>query len=285
MKCKTCSRSERFFHLVKKLRYYLFATLVLLAAGLVFFLFLRRVLLESYQHTETNLAQSYALEVEGGLNTYETLISYGTHMIDAGTRKGTPRRKCGSGSGRYCLRIQTVLDEQVDPYVVYGGQIITANPGTGTPPMTTPRRCGTRRPSSRRGGGVHRRVHRCDLQPGGGDGGPEVRRQRRGGGHGHLPRKPGHPARGGSAPRRGPPSLSVIPAGRPSSTAPTWTSPRTRSRTTSTGSWRRWRAAAWPGTTPLSRGWTGCGGASTTPTPARAGRSSSRCRWTGCWPS
>ena len=67
MKCKTCSRSERFFHLVKKLRYYLFATLVLLAAGLVFFLFLRRVLLESYQHTETNLAQSYALEVEGGL--------------------------------------------------------------------------------------------------------------------------------------------------------------------------------------------------------------------------
>ena len=131
MKCKKCSKTEKSLHLLKKLRYYIFATLVLLAAGLVFFIFLRRVLLESYQHTETNLAQSYALEVEGGLNTYETLISYGTHMIDARDQEGDTEEQLRDRIQQYCLRIQTVLDEQVDPYVVYNGQIIAANPWDG----------------------------------------------------------------------------------------------------------------------------------------------------------
>ena len=131
MKCKKCSRRQKFLHLLKKLRYYIFATLVLLAAGLVFFIFLRRVLLESYQHTETNLAQSYALEVEGGLKTYETLISYGTHMIDARDQEGDTEEQLRDRIRQYCLRIQTVLDEQVDPYVVYNGQIIAANPWDG----------------------------------------------------------------------------------------------------------------------------------------------------------
>ena len=49
MKSKKCSRRQKFLHLLKKLRYYIFATLVLLVAGIVFFFFLRRVLLESYQ--------------------------------------------------------------------------------------------------------------------------------------------------------------------------------------------------------------------------------------------
>ena len=131
MKCKKCSRRPKFLHLLKKLRYYIFATLVLLVAGIVFFFFLRRVLLESYQHTETNLAQSYALEVEGGLNTYETLISYGTHMIDARDQEGDTEEELRNRIQQYCLRIQTVLDDQVDPYVVYDGKIIAANPWEG----------------------------------------------------------------------------------------------------------------------------------------------------------
>ena len=41
-----------------KLRYYLAVSAVLLAAGVGFFLFLRRVLLQNYQNLETALAQN-----------------------------------------------------------------------------------------------------------------------------------------------------------------------------------------------------------------------------------
>ena len=50
MKSKKCSRRQKFLHLLKKLRYYIFATLVLLVAGIVFFFFFGgcwRVLLET----------------------------------------------------------------------------------------------------------------------------------------------------------------------------------------------------------------------------------------------
>ena len=197
MKSKKCSRRQKFLHLLKKLRYYIFATLVLLVAGIVFFFFLRRVLLESYQHTETNLAQSYALEVEGGLNTYETLISYGTHMIDARDQEGDTEEELRNRIQQYCLRIQTVLDDQVDPYVVYDGKIIAANPWEGDDSYDYTSAVWYQKAMEADGQVVFTDVYnRCHLQPHGGDGGPEVRRQRRGGGHGHLPRKPGHPARG-----------------------------------------------------------------------------------------
>ena len=69
--------------------------------------------------------------MEGGLNTYETLISYGTHMIDARDQEGDTEEKLRNRIQQYCLRIQTVLDDQVDPYVVYDGKIIAANPWEG----------------------------------------------------------------------------------------------------------------------------------------------------------
>ena len=55
----------RWLPLWKKLRYYLVATAVLVAAGVGFFVFLRRILLVNYQSLETSMAQNYAAEVEG----------------------------------------------------------------------------------------------------------------------------------------------------------------------------------------------------------------------------
>ena len=52
-------------------------------------------------------------------------------MIDARDQEGDTEEEMRERIRQYCLRIQTVLDEQVDPYVVYGGQIITANPWDG----------------------------------------------------------------------------------------------------------------------------------------------------------
>ena len=229
-------------------------------------------MLESYQHTETNLAQSYALEVEGGLNTYETLISYGTHMIDARDQEGDTEEELRNRIQQYCLRIQTVLDDQVDPYVVYDGKIIAANPWEGDDSYDYTSAVWYQKAMEADGQVVFTDVYtdaiynrtvvtvaqKCadsdavvamDIFPE------------------NLPSSPGAPA-----PRRAPPSSSVIPAAAPSIAAPTWMSPRSRSRATSTGFWRRWTAAGWPATTPLSQGWTGCGGASTMPKPATAGR-------------
>ena len=206
-------------------------------------------------------------------------------MIDARDQEGDTEEEMRERIRQYCLRIQTVLDEQVDPYVVYGGQIITANPWDGDASYDYTSAVWYQKAIQADGAVVftdvytdviyNRAVVTVAQKCAGSDAVvamdifPE-----------NLAIQPG-----GVSPSEGTSIFICDSAGRPSSTAPTWTSPRTRSRTTSTGSWRRWRAAAWPGTTPLSRGWTGCGGASTTPTPARAGRSSSRCRWTGCWPS
>ena len=123
---------EKWVNLWKKLRYYLFATLVLIAAGIVFSAFLQKVLLQNHQTIETSAAQHYAAEVDGDLNTYKALISYGTYMLDARMEEGDSDEDIISRINQYCIRIQTILgQDQVDPYVVYKGKIYAANPWEG----------------------------------------------------------------------------------------------------------------------------------------------------------
>ena len=89
----------------KKLRYYIAATAVLVAAGIGFFQFLRRVLLVNYQNLETSLAQNYAAEVEGDLNTYRALILFGTDMIDSLVEEGASTAELEARIGQYCGQI------------------------------------------------------------------------------------------------------------------------------------------------------------------------------------
>ena len=115
-----------------KLRYYLAVSAVLLAAGVGFFLFLRRVLLQNYQNLETALAQNYAAEVEGDLNVYKALIAFGADGIDARVEEGEPAEAIAAWIDRYCDRLQEVFgQEKVNAYVIYDGQILAANPWEG----------------------------------------------------------------------------------------------------------------------------------------------------------
>ena len=115
-----------------KLRYYLAATLVLIAAGIGFFLFLRQMLLQNYQEIETSVAEKYAAEVSGDLNAYKALITYGTDLIDARIAENESTDMLEERVGQYCIRLQHILGENaVDAYVVYEGMIIAANPWEG----------------------------------------------------------------------------------------------------------------------------------------------------------
>lgn len=116
----------------KKLRYYIAATAVLVAAGIGFFQFLHRVLLVNYQNLETSLAQNYAAEVEGDLNTYRALILFGTDMIDSLVEDGASTAELEARIGQYCSRLQRIFGEYtVDAYAVYEGEILAANPWEG----------------------------------------------------------------------------------------------------------------------------------------------------------
>ena len=119
----------RWLPLWKKLRYYLVATAVLVAAGVGFFVFLRRILLVNYQSLETSMAQNYAAEVEGDLDIYKALIAVEADGLDARIEEGEPVEALTSWIGRYSDRLHRLFGPgMVDTYAIYNGQVLAADP-------------------------------------------------------------------------------------------------------------------------------------------------------------
>ena len=104
---------------VKKLRYYIAATVILLAAGVVFALFLRRVLLQNYQTLETSVAHNYAAEVDGDLNAYQALLSLGADGVEARIQEGEDQQQVLAWVQRFHQRLTQIFgDDMLDTYVV-----------------------------------------------------------------------------------------------------------------------------------------------------------------------
>ena len=119
----------RWLPLWKKLRYYLVATAVLVAAGVGFFVFLRRILLVNYQSLETSMAQNYAAEVEGDLDIYKALIAVEADGLDARIEEGEPVEALTSWISRYSDRLHKLFGPgMVDTYAIYNGQVLAADP-------------------------------------------------------------------------------------------------------------------------------------------------------------
>ena len=120
------------FRLLKKLRLNLLLILVLLVMGGIFYRVIRNTLLQNYQALGTSLAQSYALEVDGDLSVFETLLTFGAESIDARVQAGESAAEIEAWIGRYYERLQQVLGEgTVDPYAVFQGRLLAANPWDG----------------------------------------------------------------------------------------------------------------------------------------------------------
>ena len=123
----------RWLPLWKKLRYYLVATAVLVAAGVGFFVFLRRILLVNYQSLETSMAQNYAAEVEGDLDIYKALIAVEADGLDARIEDGEPVEALTSWISRYSDRLHRLFGPgTVDNYAIYNGQVRAADPWEDT---------------------------------------------------------------------------------------------------------------------------------------------------------
>ncbi len=123
---------KKFRHILKKLRFYIFMFALLVILGSIFHVILRDTLLQNYQDLGTSMAQRYSAEIESELSAYRVLVSFGAESIDARVGSGESSEEIEEWIVRYCERLYQVLGEDVvDPYVVYEGRIVAANPWEG----------------------------------------------------------------------------------------------------------------------------------------------------------
>ena len=107
-----------------------FAALALLAASGMFLI--RSALLKNALETGTALSRSCAAEEEGHLQVYETLLNFATASLESRLAGGESRAEIEDFIRLYFRRVDSVLgDGVVDPYAVFGGRIIAANPWDG----------------------------------------------------------------------------------------------------------------------------------------------------------
>ena len=107
--------------------------LVFLAAlGVLSFFILRTELLKNTQDLGESLARSYSSEERNNLTVYETLLDFGTEIIDTQTAQGRPKSETKEMIHTFFQQMQASLgDRTVDPYVLMDGEIVAANPWEG----------------------------------------------------------------------------------------------------------------------------------------------------------
>ena len=123
---------KKWKRLWKKLRLYIVVIVFLSLLGGAFHAVLRETLLKNFQDLGTALAKSYAWEENNNLTVYETLLTFGTQSINVRLEQGQSPQEIESWLGMYYEQLQSVLGENtVDPYAVFQGQILAANPWEG----------------------------------------------------------------------------------------------------------------------------------------------------------
>lgn len=111
--------------------YFLTMVIMLLLAG-GFYLFMQKVLLETYQELGTAQAERYAAQIQGDLNLFRGWVNYGAESIDEKAAQGQSAQEITQWIETFYHRIQLVLGEKVvDPYVVLEGTILAASPWEG----------------------------------------------------------------------------------------------------------------------------------------------------------
>ena len=122
-------KKDKILKALKKTRFYFIGFLVLLVLMSIFYVSMRRVLLLHYQEYGTSLAKRYSAEVSGDLSLFRALIVYGANSIDYRAESGWTVGETEDWIKLYYERLQQVLGEDVlDPFVVYDGRIVGANP-------------------------------------------------------------------------------------------------------------------------------------------------------------
>ena len=120
---------SKFVKVLKKTKFYFIGFLVLLILMSVFYVSRHRTLLQNYQELGNSLAQCLSSEITGDLNLFRALLSYGTNSINFREDAGWHEDDITDWIVLYYQRLQQVLGEGiVDPFVVYKGEIIGANP-------------------------------------------------------------------------------------------------------------------------------------------------------------
>ena len=120
---------------LKKVRIYLVILAALLAIGLVGYSFIYTELLMNMQTLGTSSVRNYALEEDNKLTVYKTLVSYATVIIDKRVEEVEGAELDDIIDRSMHLYFERVLatlgNNAVDPYIVYNGKIIAANPWSG----------------------------------------------------------------------------------------------------------------------------------------------------------
>ena len=116
---------------LKKTQAYIILCLCLLIMGVVGYVTLYDQLLENMQENGISAVRSYASEEVNNLTVYETLVSYAVNLIDAQHGTVTDEEAKEAINLYFTRVIRTLGDNKVDPYVVYNGEIIAANPWSG----------------------------------------------------------------------------------------------------------------------------------------------------------
>lgn len=123
---------KKWSRLWKKLRIYIVVIVFLSILGIAFHAILRETLLQNFQDLGTALAKSYVSEESNNLTVYETLLTFGTESINVRLQQGQAPEEVEEWLVLYYERLQSVLGKTaVDPYAVFQGQILAANPWEG----------------------------------------------------------------------------------------------------------------------------------------------------------
>lgn len=122
-------KKDKLIKALKQSKFYFAGFLVLLALMITFYISMRRILLLHYQDLGDSLAEQYSAEITGDLNLFRALLSYGANSIDYRAEANWSDDEIYDWICLYYQRLQQVLGEgTVDPFVVYNGRIIGANP-------------------------------------------------------------------------------------------------------------------------------------------------------------
>ena len=118
--------------LLWRMRFPLCAFAVLGVLALLGTWILRGTMLRNAYETATALSRSYAAEVQGNLNVYETLLTFGASALEDRMDKGESQESLEEFLDMYFSRLAEFLgDGVVDPYVVLEREILAANPWEG----------------------------------------------------------------------------------------------------------------------------------------------------------